>query len=60
MIELKVNGNKLSFFNGFGFSNRIDTIASSISFNTFLDIEAFDYANVEVFKDGILIFTGDR
>jgi hypothetical protein len=59
MIELKVNGNKLSFFNGFGFSSRIDTIASSVSFNSFLNIDAFDYANIEVKRDGVLIFTGE-
>ena len=59
MIELKVNGNKLDFFTSFGFSTRIDTIASSISFGSFLNIDAYDYALVEAYRNGILIFTGE-
>lgn len=59
MIELKVNGKKLDFFNSFSFSDRIDSIAGSISFSSFVDIGAYDYANVEAYRDGVLIFTGE-
>lgn len=58
-LQLKVNGSKLLFFDSFNFSDRIDTINSSISFNSFIDFEAFDYAPVEVYRNGVLIFTGE-
>lgn len=58
-IELKINGEKLLFYDSFNFSDQINTISASISFNSFVDYSAFDYANVEVFRDKVLIFTGE-
>ena len=58
-IKLKINGEVLKFFDSFSFSTQLDAISSSISFNAFLDIAAFDYADVEAFRNGVLIFTGE-
>jgi hypothetical protein len=58
-LELKINGSKLKFFNKFNFSTRIDTIASSISFDSFIDYDTFAYSKVEVLRNDILIFTGE-
>lgn len=58
-LELKVNGEKLLFYNSFNFSDQINTISGSVSFNSFVDYSAFDYAPIEVFRDGVLIFTGE-
>ncbi len=58
-LRINVNGEKLQFFDSFSFSDQVNTISSSVSFNSFVDYEAFDYAPVEVFRDGILIFTGE-
>jgi hypothetical protein len=58
-IKLKINGKILKFFDSFSFSDQIDAIAGSISFNSFLDIDAFDYADVKAYRNGILIFTGE-
>jgi len=58
-LEIKVNGEKLLFYDSFNFSDQIDAIYSSVSFNSFVDYEAFGYAPIEVYRDGILIFTGE-
>lgn len=58
-LELKINGEKLLFYDGFNFSSQIDAISSSVSFNSFINFEAFDYSPIEVFRNGILIFTGE-
>jgi hypothetical protein len=58
-ISIKVNGEILRFFDSFSFSTQIDTISSSVSFDSFLDIEAFDYTPIQVYRDNILIFTGE-
>lgn len=58
-IELKIDGKKLKFFDSFSYSAQIDTIAGSISFNSFIDYETFDYLLVEAYRDDILIFTGE-
>ncbi len=59
MIQTVINGKKLNFFDSFTYSTQIDAIASSISFNTFLDIEAFDYTPIKAYRNGQLIFTGE-
>lgn len=58
-ITVKIDGKVLQFFNNFNYSTQVDAIASSISFNSFLNIEAFDYAKVEAFRNDVLIFTGE-
>lgn len=58
-IELKINGKVLQFFDSFSYSTQVDAIASSLSFNSFIDFDAFDYSKVEAFRNGILIFTGE-
>lgn len=59
MIRIVINGKKLTFFDRFTYSTQIDTIASSISFDSFLDIDAFDYTPIEVYRNDQLIFTGE-
>ncbi len=58
-IQLKINGEILRFFDSFSYSTQLDAISSSLSFNSFLNIDAFDYANVEAYRNGVLIFTGE-
>lgn len=59
VTKLKIDGSELLFFDKFAFSGQINTIASSISFESFNDFETFGYIPIEVELDGELIFTGD-
>jgi hypothetical protein len=58
-LTLKINGKVFPFFNSFSYSVQIDAIASSISFNTYENFETFAYTPVQVFRDDVLIFTGE-
>ena len=58
-LELKINGEILRFFDTFSYSTQIDTISSSVSFNSFVNFDAFDYAPIEVYRNKVLIFTGE-
>ncbi|MDX5583642.1 MAG: hypothetical protein QNK20_01740 [Aureibaculum sp.] len=58
-IELQINGEKLLFYDSFNFSDQINTISASVSFSSFVNYDAFDYAEVKVFRDSVLIFTGE-
>lgn len=57
-VIIKVNGEKLEFFNNLSYSTQIDAISSSLSFDTFLEIETYEFAEIEVLRENILIFTG--
>jgi hypothetical protein len=59
VITLKIDGKKLLFFDSFSYSTQIDSVSSSISFNSFIDFETFGYINVEAYRDDVLIFTGE-
>ena len=58
-IVLHINGKKLQFFDSFAYSAQINTIAGSLSFNSFFDFKDFGYQKVEAYKDDVLIFTGE-
>lgn len=58
-LVLKIDGNEFVFFNSFSYSTQIDTVANSIAFNTFANFETFAYTPIQVFRDDILIFTGE-
>jgi hypothetical protein len=58
-LILKINGKEFPFFNSFSYSTQIDTIASSISFSSFSDFETFAYTPIQVFRNDVLIFTGE-
>ncbi len=57
-LEIKVNGEKLEYFNNVSLSTQIDAISSSFRFNTFLDIQTYEFAKIEALRDNVLIFTG--
>lgn len=57
-LEIKINGQKLKFFDNFSFSRSIDSIASTCSFSTFLDLQNYEFSEVEVKRNKALIFTG--
>jgi len=60
MIELiiKINGEKLQFFDNVSLSTSIDAISSSFSFDTFYDVINYEFSKIEVLRDNIIIFTG--
>lgn len=58
-LKLKIDGKEFVFFNSFSYSTQIDTIASSVSFNTFANFETFAYTPIQVFRNDTLIFTGE-
>jgi hypothetical protein len=59
VVKIKIDGTELLFFNKFSFSGQINSIASSISFDTFNNYETFGYSSVEVEIDNVLVFTGE-
>lgn len=58
-IELIINGEKLTFFDSFSYSTQLDSVESSLSFNTFVNYDAYDYVPITAYRDGVLIFTGE-
>lgn len=58
-LTLKIDGKEFRFFNSFSYSTQIDAIASSISFSSFSDFETFAYTPIQVFRNDVLIFTGE-
>jgi hypothetical protein len=57
-IIIKINSQKLEFFNNLSFSTQINAISSSLSFDTFLDIQTYEFAKIEVLRNNFLMFTG--
>jgi len=58
-ITIKVANNELLRFDGFSYTDQINTATASASFNTFIDFDEYAYLNVEIFRDDVLILTGD-
>lgn len=57
-VIVKINGEKLEYFENLTLSTQIDAVASSLSISTFYDIPTYEFAKIEVLRNGILIFTG--
>jgi len=57
-IVIKINGEKLQYFDNLTLSTSIDAISSSLSFNTFYMINNYEFAKIEVVRNDIVIFTG--
>jgi len=57
-IIIKINGEKLEFFDNVVFSSQINSISSSFSFNTFYDIPLYEFAKIQVYRNNVLFFTG--
>jgi len=57
-IEIKVNGQKLKFFDNVTLSTSIDAIASTFAFSSFYDLPEYEFSKIEVKRNRILIFSG--
>ena len=55
---IKINGEKLEFFDNIAFSTSLNAISSSFSFSTFYIIANYEFAKIEVLRDDVLYFTG--
>jgi len=57
-LVIKIDSKKIEFFDNIVLSTQINSIASSFSFDTFYDIQTYEFAKIETFRDDVLIFTG--
>ncbi len=57
-LVIKVNGKKLEFFDNITLSRNLDAISSSFSFNTFFVIDDYEFAEIEVLRNDVIIFIG--
>lgn len=57
-LVIKINGQKLEYFDNVTLSTSIDAISSSFAFDTFFEIDDYEFAEIEVLRDDIIIFTG--
>ena len=57
-IIIKVDGKKIEYFDNVSFSDQIDAVSSTLSFDSFFDIKTYEFSKVEVIRDGFLLFTG--
>ena len=58
-LKIKVDNKELLYFDSFAYSTQIDAGAASVSFSSFIDFETFGYLDVQVFRNDVLIFTGE-
>jgi hypothetical protein len=58
-IQIKVNNKELKRFDSFAYNDQLNTVSASASFNTFVDFEDFGYSDIQIFRNEVLILTGD-
>lgn len=57
-LVIKINGENLEFFDNVTLSTSIDAISSSFSFSSFLNLESYEFSEIEVLRNDVIIFTG--
>lgn len=58
-IQIKIVGDDFRFFDNFTYQTQINTTKSLIAFDSFINLDAFAFIVVEIYKDKELIFTGE-
>ena len=57
-VQIKINGEKLTYFDSLTIERQINSIASTCSFMTFKDLSDYEYSDITILRDDIIIFGG--